>query len=203
MRRIFPVILFGLVAVIPLLAMGPAAAQDGGEETREVEVLLKERLDAVLAVLKNTDLSQAEKQDRIMAIIEPVIDFPLMAKLTLGRQHWSKLSVDQQVEFVDLFVQRLKRSYLDKTALYSDQQVTYEKAVLEGNKVYAAMSIMTEKKTVVVLYKFYSSHGAWKVYDVEVEGVSFIKSYMAQFDAILKNGTVEDLFAELKKPVTE
>ncbi|ABW68083.1 Tgt2/MlaC family protein [Desulfosudis oleivorans] len=203
MRHFFSVLVFGLVMAITVLSVLPAATQETDERTRQVEALLKDRLDAVLVVLKNTDLAQAEKQDRIMSIIEPVIDFPLMAKLTLGRQHWSKLSADQQAEFVDLFVDRLKRSYLDKTALYSDQQVTYEQAVLEGNKVYAAMNIMTENKTVVVLYKFYSAHDAWKVYDVEVEGVSFIKSYMAQFNAILKNGTVEDLFTELKKPVTE
>jgi phospholipid transport system substrate-binding protein len=202
MRRFFLMITLIVLTATGLTAV-TAQSADNVDRTREVEVLLKAKLDAVLAVLGNAALSQPQKQARIMEIIEPVIDFPLMAKLTMGRQHWGKLSAVQQTEFVDLFVKRLKQSYLDKTALYSDQKVVYEKAVQEGGKVYASMDIIAPDKTIVVLYKFYLSGESWKVYDVEVEGVSFIKSYMAQFDAILKNGTVDDLFAELRKPVTE
>ena len=46
---------------------------------------------------------------------------------------------------------------------------------------------------------FDSSSGGWKAYDVEVNGVSLIKSYQAQFSEILKKGTAEDLLAELRK----
>lgn len=194
---------FLISVFVVLMAATAAPGADNVDRTREVEVLLKAKIDAVLDVLGNAALSHPQKQDKIMTIIEPVIDFPLMAKLTLGRQHWGKLSTAQQAEFVDLFVKRLKQSYLDKTALYSDQKVVYEKAVQEGGKVSASMDIMAQDKTIVVIYKFYLSGQLWKIYDVEVEGVSFVKSYMAQFDAILKNGTVGDLFAELKKPVTE
>ena len=54
-----------------------------------------------------------------------------------------------------------------------------------------------------MLYKFYSSSEGWKAYDVEVNGVSLIKSYQAQFSEIFKNGTVEDLLKELKKTDVE
>ncbi len=37
----------------------------------------------------------------------------------------------------------------------------------------------------------------WKIYDVEIEGVSILLTYRAQFDDILSRGTVEDLFARL------
>ncbi|MFZ5563760.1 MAG: ABC transporter substrate-binding protein [Thermodesulfobacteriota bacterium] len=200
-----PRFLIGILMMLMATAVvfGPAWCADNVDRTREVEVLLKAKIDAVLAILGDGALSQPQKQDRIMKTIEPVMDFPLMAKLTLGRQHWGKLSPAQQTEFVDLFVKRLKQSYLDKTALYSDQKVVYEKAAQEGSKVSASMNIIAQDKTVVVLYKFYLAGAAWKIYDVEVEGVSFVKSYMAQFDAILKNGTVDNLFAELRKPVAE
>ena len=50
-----------------------------------------------------------------------------------------------------------------------------------------------------VLYKFYPRRGGWQIYDVEIEGVSFIKSYRAQFNEILKNGSAEKLLEQLRK----
>ena len=38
-----------------------------------------------------------------------------------------------------------------------------------------------------------------EAYDVEVNGVSLIKSYQAQFAEIFKNGTAEDLLTGLRK----
>ncbi len=165
----------------------------------DVSALLKTKIDAVLEILPRKDISHEEKNKKIMEIIEPVFDFPLMAKLTLGKTGWQEMNPAQQKEFIDLFVARLKSSYLDKTSLYSDEKVAYKPAVEVGDKVHAAIDVIGKEKTVSVLYKFYSSAGAWKIYDVEINGVSLIQSYRSQFTEILKNGTVETLLAELRK----
>ncbi len=191
-----------MITVLAGMLLAGFALPAASSQVSEVENLLKNKIDAVLFMLSSTDLAEAKKKERIMEIIDPVIDFPLMAKLTLGKQNWSTLSPDQRQTFVDLFVKRLKRSYLDKTTLYTDQKVTYgDGSKMAGDKVSVPMHLYTEDKTIDVIYKFYSANGSWKVYDVEVDGVSFIKSYRAQFDEILHSGTVKDLFAELKKPV--
>ena len=39
----------------------------------------------------------------------------------------------------------------------------------------------------------------WKIYDVEIEGVSVLLTYRSQFNDILKNGTIEDLLSRLEK----
>ncbi|OQX63239.1 MAG: hypothetical protein B5M56_03540 [Desulfococcus sp. 4484_241] len=201
MRKFFVLTVIAMSVTAASITASALEGFKGNDATAEVATLLKTKTDAVLSVLKETGLSKDEKESRIMEIIEPVIDFDLMAKLALGKRHWGKLSPDQQKEFVKLFVKRLKESYLDKTTLYSDQKVTYEKPVLKGNRVYAVMNIITTDDKTPVLYKFYKSRDAWKVYDIEVDGVSFVRSYRAQFDTILQDGTVDDLFAQLRKPV--
>ena len=40
-------------------------------------------------------------------------------------------------------------------------------------------------------------------YDVEIEGVSILMTYKAQFDDILKRGGVKDLFSHLEKQQTK
>jgi phospholipid transport system substrate-binding protein len=192
-KRLVPAML--AVMLISLLTVISAAA----EQKAEVEALLRSRMDAVLEILKQKDMPDAEKQNKIMEIIEPSFDFPLMARLTLGRANWMKLSADEQKEFIDLFVARLKKTYLEKTSLYSDEDVIYRPAETVKDKIHAAIGIITPDKTVEIVYKFYASGDQWKVYDVEVEGVSLVMSYRSQFNQILQRGSPEDLLDELRK----
>jgi phospholipid transport system substrate-binding protein len=181
--------------VIGMLIAGIATA--GQKE--DVEALVKSKIDAVLAILPQKDMAKDEKDRKIMEIVEPVFDFTLMAKLTLGKNGWQEMNPSQQKEFLDLFVARLKSSYLDKSSLYSDEKVAYKPAVEVGDKIHAPIDVIGKEKTVLVVYKFYSSAGAWKIYDVEINGVSLIQSYKSQFTEILKNGTIVNLLEELKK----
>ena len=50
-----------------------------------------------------------------------------------------------------------------------------------------------------MLYKFYNTNNNWKIYDIEIQGVSIIRSYRSQFNEILQRGTMDDLFEKLEK----
>jgi phospholipid transport system substrate-binding protein len=49
-----------------------------------------------------------------------------------------------------------------------------------------------------MLYKMYRTAEGWKVYDVEISGVSVIQTYRSQFDGVLSDGTIDDLLEKLK-----
>ena len=191
-----PSFCIGLAAILSLVVCFTAFSSTG---TEAVEKLLKTKIDNVLGILSQKELSEEAKRQKIMEVINPVINFSLMAKLTLGKENWGRLTPDERTRFVDLFVERLKASYLNKITLYSDQTVTYEKAAEESGKIQVPTYLETKDGRIEIIYKFYSADGQWQVYDVEIDGVSFIKSYRSQFDEVLKNGTVDDLFAQLKK----
>ena len=189
--------------IVLAMMVGLVATPAFADDPQQVANLLKNKIDAVLKVLEKEDMAEAQKKKQIMAIVEPVIDFELMAKLTLGKANWSRLSESEQEQFIDLFVERLKASYLDKTTLYSDQKVVYHPAVKQGSKVHVPVDVVTQEETAEVLYKFYAKGAEWKVYDVEINGVSLIRSYRSQFDEILRSGTVSDLFEELERAAAE
>jgi phospholipid transport system substrate-binding protein len=54
-----------------------------------------------------------------------------------------------------------------------------------------------------MVYKLRKVEKDWKIYDVEIEGVSILLTYRSQFDDILSRSTVEDLLARLENPETE
>ncbi len=193
MRRIF---LLFMVAMI-WIGGGNAAADD----TARAEAQLKERVDQAMEILRRSDLELSVKKEKIVSIVEPLFDFPLMAKLVLGRKHWSRLNAQEQERFETLFVKRLKSSYIDKIDQYSDETLEWRPPVPDGNdRVQVPSALVQQQKEIIILYKLYrSAAGGWRIYDVEVQGISIVATFRSQFDQILSTGTVDDLFRELEK----
>jgi phospholipid transport system substrate-binding protein len=186
-----------LIAVISLLLFYQSALAD---DKSEVEKLLKENLDAVFSVLQKKDLEQQEKNQDIVDIVTPLFDFKLMAQLSLGKKHWPGLSQEEKKRFTDLFIQRLKASYLKNFTLYTDEKLFYEPAVQVKKKIHAPTYLVSKDKKISILYKFYKAENNWKIYDLEIQGVSIIRSYRSQFNGILESGTVDDLLLKLEAP---
>ena len=106
-----------LIAVVSLLLFSQTAAAD---DKSEIDNLLKTNLDAVFTILQKNDLDQQAKNKEIIDIVTPMFDFELMARLSLGKKHWSGLSQDKKERFTELFIKRLKASYLSNFNLYTD-----------------------------------------------------------------------------------
>ena len=162
--------------------------------------LIRAKWDAVISVLQSKDLDQDTRIKKINKIVSPIFDFPLMAKLALGREHWPKLTAAQQKEFTRLFVERLKSSYREKVSLYTNEEVLFKPAVKKKSLVYVPMELKTKDKKIALMHKLRKVDERWKVYDVEIQGISILLTYRSQFDDILSKGTVDDLLSRLAEP---
>ena len=162
--------------------------------------LLRTKFDAVISILQNKDIDQKAKERQISEIVVPIFDFPLMAKLSLGRKHWPKLTTPQREKFTEFFVERLKASYREKIMLYTEEKVVFKPTVQKKKTTHIPVELVSEDKRVAILYKLRKVDERWKIYDVEIEGVSILLTYRSQFDDILRSGTVEDLLSRLEKP---
>ena len=186
-----------IYAVLFTLIMSQTVVAD---DKTDAEKLLKGKLESVIVVLEKKDIDQQQKKDQICEIIEPVFNFSLMSRLTLGKKHWPSLTQDQKKKFITLFTKRLKDSYLDKMMLYSDEKIKYNAPVQIKKKVHIPTILVSKDNNINMLYKLYKSKQGWKIYDLEIQGVSLISTYRSQFEEILRNKTVEDLLAKLDKP---
>ncbi len=187
-----------LYAVFSLLLQSQAVAAD---DKSAAEEFLKSNIDAVFTVLQNKDLSQPDRKSEVVEIVMPMFDFKLMAKLSLGRKHWPGLSWEQRARFTELFVERLRRSYLNKLTSYTDEKIIYESPVAVKKKVHVPTLVISKDKKISMLYKLYQTNDTWKIYDLEIQSVSIIRSYRAQFNEILQKGTFDDLLQKMQKPV--
>ncbi len=186
-----------IYAVLFVLLFSQAAVAD---DKKDAEKLLKSKLESVIFVLEKKDIDQQAKKKEIIEIVTPMFNFPLMSKLTLGKKHWPGLTKDQKEKFIELFTKRLKDSYLEKMMLYTDEKIEYKESVQVGKKVQIPTILTSKDNKISMLYKLYKSKLSWKIYDIEIQGVSLISTYRSQFDEILRSKTVDDLLAKLEKP---
>jgi len=126
------------------------------------------------------------------------------ARACLGR-HWTKRTPAEQAEFVKIFSQFLKETYSDKIATYYNDldKIDYQsEKIIDAD--YASVKLVLTTKAKVdhpVEYRMEKSSASadWKVYDVVIEGVSLVKNYRDQFDAIIAKSSYEGLLKEIKE----
>ena len=188
MKSLGHLILFTLISTVTVLA----------DDQFTAEELLKSKIEAVMSVLQNKKLDTQAKKKEVSEIVSPIFDFSLMAKLTLGKKHWSGIAEEKKKKFTDLFVRLLKDFYLEKMNQYSDEKVVYQSPVQVKNKVHIPTEVISQDTKISMLYKFYQSKDGWKIYDIEVEGVSLIVTYRSQFDHVLRKGSIDDLLIKLE-----
>jgi len=187
---------------ISLLMHSFAPAEELKTDHMNAHDMLKTRLDAVIRIVANPDLKIEEKDKKVLAIVAPIFDFPLMARLTLGKTQWTALTDQQKKEFTQLFIEHLKHSYRDKITLYTDQKIVFKPAVVKKTKAVVTTELVSKDSSLTILYRLRKQEKLpWRVYDVEIQGVSVVITYQSQFREILQSGTINDLLKQLEETV--
>ena len=159
---------------------------------------LRTTIDKVLGVL-NSD--GEDKPTHVAAAINPRFDFEKMAQLTLHK-HWQGQSTENKQEFVRLFSKMLENTYIKKMSLYSSPEVEYVRERQRGNKAEVETRVIANGKAIKVSYRLYLADSEWKIYDVNVEGVSLVRNYRNQLSGILKTKPFSTLLTTLEQKVS-
>jgi len=191
--------LWFILLVVLVVSQGVNADDKDPNDPNE---LLQAKWDAVIKVLQTENIDQKVKEKVIDKIISPIFDFTLMGKLALGRTHWPKLTHPQREKFTQLFAKRFKDLYREKISLYTDEKALLNPAIRKKKAIFIPMQLVSKDKKIDMLYKLRKVDKRWKIYDVEIQGVSIILTYRSQFDDILRKGTVKDILSQLEKPPT-
>ena len=166
----------------------------------EAEEKLRTSVGKVFTVLSDKELTMDQKKIKVVEITDSVFGYPLMAKLSLGKKHWSKFNSKQRSEFTSLFTELFQDFYVDKLDLFSDEKIQFQPPVLVNKKkVQIPTVLISKEKEYSMLYKMKKTKNGWRIYDIEIEGVSLIHTYRSQYNHILENGEIEDLLTKMRE----
>jgi phospholipid transport system substrate-binding protein len=196
---------FYFLVVISLASLNIAHADistDGQKAIVFTENSLKPALNKILTIHKKSEMDPEQKRKIYDETIFPLFDYPMTARLTLGGEQWKKLTDKQKERFIHLFGRRLQNFYLQRLLLlHPDMEVIFKKTVQEQNRAVVNTELRSSylKTNREVQYKIRYAYGKWKIYDLDIKGISILRNYRVQFKKFLNQHTVEDLLKNLEK----
>jgi phospholipid transport system substrate-binding protein len=177
-----------------LLAMAPMATPSPTE-------VVQSGIEQVVQVVQDYDAGHPEgaekRRSEIRRVAGRLFDFQEMARRTLAR-HWSERTPGEREEFVSLFRDLLERSYIARLENYSGERIVYLGETVDGEYATVRSKILGRGSEMALAYRLHLVNSRWAVYDVLIEGVSFVGNYRSQFNRIISKGSYEDLVRKLK-----
>jgi phospholipid transport system substrate-binding protein len=146
----------------------------------------------------------ADRMSQIREIVREMFDFDEISRRVLSR-HWQALQREEQAEFVTLFRDLLERAYLTQVETAGNEKILFLGESSEGGGAAIVRSkVVTRQGTEIPLdYRMHLLNGRWRIYDVVVQGVSFIASYRTQFDRVIRAESYGSLRERLQKKAAE
>ncbi|MDH4235137.1 MAG: ABC transporter substrate-binding protein [Gallionella sp.] len=188
-------ILAGLVCVI-----GVAQA-----EVVAPDVLIKNTVEEVIAIIKQDKDIQAGDQKKILALVDekvlPHFDFERMTQLAVGRP-WRTATPEQKHTLVREFRNMLVRTYTKVFTVYRDQVVDVKPVKLAAGATEATvLTTITKPGTqpIPVSYEMKKADIGWKAYDIFIEGVSMVMSYRGTFSTQIEQNGIDGLIKTLSE----
>jgi len=167
--------------------------------------------DVIEAAATNLQESLIGKQDYYSDNIEelyelidnellPVFDVRYAGYLVLG-DHWKSATEDQRKRFIEAFYTFLVRSYAKGLLGFNQEALEIYPEVFSKDKKKA--EVRTELKLengnkVPVNYRLRLSKAGWRVYDVRIEGVSYVQNYRSQFNAEISAMGIDTVIERLE-----
>lgn len=182
-----------LVLAVALMSGSVLAANETPEQI--VRTVSRDVLD----IIKKNDKDTARVRDLVDAKVAPLADYNRMTKLAVGR-YWLSATAEQQQALVREFRQMLVRTYLSALTIYKNAQVDV-KGSRAGNSAdevnVRSEVILAGQKPIPLDFSFEKTDAGWKVYDISVEGISFINNHRNQFSTIIQKEGVDGLIKQL------
>jgi len=183
--------------IIVIIILGYLVDVWGGVPTEQI----KEKADEIMNILNDPAFmdKKEEKKELIVLIIDQMIDWPGVARRTLGL-HWRKRTIQEKEEFINLFKELLKKTYADKLELYSGEEIVYENEKIDEDYALVKTKIVNKKKQTdtSVVFRLRKKGEKWLTYDVSAEGISVVNNYRVQFNDIIASSSYEDLINRIK-----
>jgi phospholipid transport system substrate-binding protein len=206
MNRSVKLLTLIFAAALPLVALtaraADAAAQLGPQElvTKVANDTLKD-LDAHRAEYKQNPKRVRELVDKNML---PYFDTAYSAQLVLAK-YWRTATADQRKRFVEAFYQSLLQNYGEALLEFTPDRLKI--LPFQGKADDTVATVRSEVRRdngqrVPVNYSLRKTpEGGWKAYDVQIEGVSYVKSFRTDFGSEIQQKGLEPVIQRLEQQV--
>ncbi len=184
-------VMFVILVSIFVITVNQSYSWSGEPEMLVKDVILSE------ASFSNID-DIHERKIRQWDVISPSLDFEIISKRVMG-EYWDKCLYEEQREFVKLFTNHLKNTYIKKAnPLFGKEIISLREK--QFNNYAKVQTILLVKFGREISADFYliRENSEWKICDLVIQGVSLINNYHRQIANTLVRTSYKELLRTIK-----
>ena len=188
---------------VALLGLGAMAAV-ATEPERSPEQVIRDASELTNEALEGRREELKGDREALFQLIDEVLlprwDRQYTGQLVMGR-YWREASSEQREAFISGLYRKLLDSYGDGVLQYQADQLKIlgTRGDPADGRVMVDSEVRLEDGTAVpISYRLRIHEDSWKVYDVVVEGISYVTNYRNQYASEFRAKGVEKVIEELQ-----
>jgi phospholipid transport system substrate-binding protein len=194
------------LAVATLVIAGVAAAGVGhaASPERSPEQVIRDASELTMAAIDGRRDELKSDRDALFKLVDEILlprwDRQYTGQLVMGR-NWRDATPEQRDLFISGLYRKLLDSYGEGILQYESDQLRIigTRGNLEEGPVMVDSEVRLDDGTPVpISYRLRIHEGAWKVYDVVVEGISYVQNYRNQYQSEFRAKGIDGVLAELE-----
>ena len=199
-------LILSLALALPLLAVAPATVH-AQQAAAQATTPGKQVVDNGTRILATLQARRAEFQKNPTALrtfidgeLRSTFDREYAARLVLGAHGRGASDADVKL-FADAMTDNLMQRYGAALVTIEGKpriRLRSETPLPGGRGVKVSTEVLREGGNPIPVDYLMRDNGGWKIFDVMVEGVSYVQTFRSQFDAPLRQKTIAQVAADLR-----
>ncbi len=199
MNAVIRTLLLLAIAGVGNMVTATVLADDGGPNA-VVESAVAELSQKIDGRKDELAANRAELYAMIDEILLPRFDRKFAAQVVLAK-HWRTAGESQRERFIEAFYQALLRRYADGILEFEQDMVTVlpfrGDAGKKRTKVRSSVTLNDGTK-VAVDYELVKRESGWLLFNVVIEGVSYVRNFRAELDSEIRTSSLEAVIQRLE-----
>ena len=197
MNRTSTLFIAVLLAAAALLAPTLAEAETPNETINSAVVLLTEKLDGRKAELAANRVALYALIDEILL---PRFDTKFAAQVVLAK-HWRRATDEQKQRFIAAFYQAMLRKYSDGVLEFDPDRIEVLPFRGDASKPRSKVRttvLLDDGSKAAVDYDLVKRDTGWLVFNVVIEGVSYVRNFRAELDSEIRGSSLDAVITRLE-----
>ena len=190
-------VLFSVLLSAFALSAHPAFAQEPHEQ---IEQAIAELAEGIAGREDELRHDREALYELINGVLLPRFDRKYAAQLVLGK-NWRDANESQRERFIDGFYNSLLKKYADGVLEFDQERVQllpFRGDLSKKRTIVKTNVSLSDGTKVAVHYGFAMRDEGWKMFDVSVEGISYVRNYRAEMESEIRATSLDAVITRLE-----